>query len=136
ELGRVQLLKLMLSGSNLLLLDEPTNHLDIASAEALETALEEYDGALLVVTHDRYLINRLADRVLYMTKMGLKEVYGGYDSFIASLEAEPANAAIKEEKPVNSYKAKKQKQSAFIRARTLVERAEREIMRLEETISK
>ena len=136
ELGRVQLLKLMLSGSNLLLLDEPTNHLDIASAEALETALEEYDGALLVVTHDRYLINRLADRVLYMTKTGLKEVYGGYDSFIASLEAEPVNAAPKEEKPVNSYKAKKQKQSAFIRARTLVERAEREIMRLEETISK
>jgi ATP-binding cassette subfamily F protein 3 len=80
--ARVQLLKLMLSGANLLLLDEPTNHLDIASREALEQALEEYGGALLIVTHDRYLVNRLADRVLYMQPDGLIETIGGYDAFV------------------------------------------------------
>ena len=64
ELARVQLLKLMLTGSNLLLMDEPTNHLDIDSREALEAALEEYDGTMLIVTHDRFLINHIATAVL------------------------------------------------------------------------
>lgn len=67
EAARVQLLKLMLTKANLLLLDEPTNHLDIASREALEAALEGYNGTMLIVTHDRYLVNRLADRILHMT---------------------------------------------------------------------
>ena len=73
NLARVQLLKLMLTGSNLLLMDEPTNHLDIDSREALEAALEEYDGTMLIVTHDRFLVNRLADRILHMTENGLTE---------------------------------------------------------------
>ncbi len=135
ELARVQLLKLMLSGSNLLLLDEPTNHLDIASREALETALEEYDGAMLIVTHDRYLINRLADRVLYMTKDGLKEIFGGYDAFVASLEGEAKEPLSREAKTANTYKEKKEKNSRIARARGAVERAEREIMSLEEIIA-
>ena len=85
ELARVQLLKLMLTGSNLLLMDEPTNHLDIDSREALEAALEEYDGTMLIVTHDRFLVNRLADRILHMTENGLTEYIGGYDEYIAAL---------------------------------------------------
>ena len=63
ERARVLLLKLMLSKANLLILDEPTNHLDIGSCEALEDALMGYDGTLLVVSHDRYLINKLADKI-------------------------------------------------------------------------
>ncbi len=73
EKARIRLLKLVLSGANVLLLDEPTNHLDIASAERLETALERFDGTVLIVTHDRYLVRRLADRVILMTKEGLIE---------------------------------------------------------------
>ena len=64
ERRRLSLAKLVLAGANLLILDEPTNHLDIPSREALETALEAYDGAILAVTHDRYFIERFASRLL------------------------------------------------------------------------
>lgn len=66
ERAKVSLLKLMLSSANLLLLDEPTNHLDISSREALEDALLHYEGTLFIISHDRYFINKLASRVLYM----------------------------------------------------------------------
>ena len=73
EKARIRLLKLVLSGANVLLLDEPTNHLDIASAEMLESALEKFSGTVLIVTHDRYMVKRLADRVILMTENGLVE---------------------------------------------------------------
>ena len=76
ERARVLLTKLMLGKANFLLLDEPTNHLDINSCEALEKALGEYEGTLLMVSHDRYLINALADRILYLTPEGI-QVYEG-----------------------------------------------------------
>ncbi len=132
ERARVQLLKLMLSGANLLLLDEPTNHLDIASREALEQALEEYNGALLIVTHDRFLVNRLADRVLYMTSSGLTETIGGYDAYLAERSAEEKQPEPQEEeKPLNEYRAKKERQSAIARAKSEVNRAEREVAQKE-----
>lgn len=73
EKTRIRLLKLVLSGANVLILDEPTNHLDIASAEMLESALEQFTGTVLIVTHDRYMVRRLADRVILMTPDGLIE---------------------------------------------------------------
>ena len=73
EKARIRLLKLVLSGANVLLLDEPTNHLDIASAEMLESAIETFEGTVLIVTHDRYLVRRLADRVILLTENGLIE---------------------------------------------------------------
>ena len=63
----------MLTRDNILQLDEPTNHLDIGSCEALETALQSYEGTLLIVSHDRYLINKIADRVYYLDETGVKE---------------------------------------------------------------
>ncbi len=129
EKARVQLLKLMLSGANLLLLDEPTNHLDISSREALENALDEYDGTMLIVTHDRYLVNRLADRVLYMDNDGLTEYIGGYDDYLEASERrvkEEVQAAPQPEKQ-NSYKAQKERQSLINRASGQVRRAEERI---------
>ncbi len=76
ERARVLLLKLMLSKANFLLLDEPTNHLDIGSCEALEEALSGYDGTLFVVSHDRYLINKLADKVYVLSPEGAKLYHG------------------------------------------------------------
>lgn len=82
ERAKVLLTELMLSKANFLLLDEPTNHLDINSCEALQNALAEYEGTLLVVSHDRYLINSLADKILYLTPDGLETFEGNYESFV------------------------------------------------------
>ncbi|HBG75592.1 MAG TPA: multidrug ABC transporter ATP-binding protein, partial [Clostridiales bacterium] len=78
ERGRVMLAKLMLAGKNLLLLDEPTNHLDIESREVLEETLAEFDGTLLFVSHDRYFIDRLADRIVVIEDRGTHVVNGDY----------------------------------------------------------
>ena len=82
EKSRVALTKLMLSGANLLLLDEPTNHLDVNSREALEDALQSFDGTLLVVSHDRYFIRKLASRVIEMTGCSLEDYRGEYEYYL------------------------------------------------------
>ena len=78
EKCRINLLKLMLSKSNLLLLDEPTNHLDIISREALEDAILEYDGTLMVISHDRYFLNKVIGRILELKEDVVAEYLGNY----------------------------------------------------------
>ena len=82
EKARLALLKLMLSGSNLLLLDEPTNHLDIESKEAFEEALMDYPGTVITVTHDRYFLNRIPDRIFELEPNGIKNYLGKYDYYM------------------------------------------------------
>lgn len=81
EKCRINLLKLMLSKSNLLLLDEPTNHLDIISREALEDAILEYDGTLMVISHDRYFLNKVIGRILELKENGVAEYLGNYNYY-------------------------------------------------------
>lgn len=81
ERSRVELCKLMLSGSNLLLLDEPTNHLDIDSREILENALLGFDGTILAVSHDRYFIRKLSTRVMEFYGTDIIDYKGGYDFY-------------------------------------------------------
>ncbi len=83
ERSRLQLALLMLSSANFLLLDEPTNNLDIASIEVLESALSEFEGSLLVISHDRYFLDRVADRVVAIEEGILKNYQGGYSDYIA-----------------------------------------------------
>ncbi len=93
EKGRVSLAKLMLRHDNLLMMDEPTNHLDMDSREVLEDTLQDFDGTLLTVSHDRYFINRVANRVVVMTADGAKEYIGNYDDYLEKKRLEEAGLA-------------------------------------------
>jgi ATP-binding cassette subfamily F protein 3 len=85
ERSRLQLALLVLSGANFLLLDEPTNNLDVASAEVLENALEDFEGALLVISHDRYFLDRTVNRLLVLEGGKVKEYQGGYSDYAAKI---------------------------------------------------
>lgn len=142
ERARVSLLKLMLKGSNFLLLDEPTNHLDASSREELEKTLLDYSGTMLIVSHDRYFINKIADRILLLTNNGVKEYLGNYDYYLERTTAEKQGAVPtenkkdKKEKTQNDYFLQKQKQSEERKRQTKLKKAEAEIERLDEEIAK
>lgn len=142
ERARVSLLKLMLKGSNFLLLDEPTNHLDASSREELEKTLLDYSGTMLIVSHDRYFINKIADRILLLTNNGVKEYLGNYDYYLERTTAEKSGAVPtenkkdKKEKTQNDYFLQKQKQSEERKRQTKLKKAEAGIERLDEEIAK
>ncbi|MBE6062423.1 MAG: ABC-F family ATP-binding cassette domain-containing protein [Clostridium butyricum] len=113
EKCRINLLKLMLSKSNLLLLDEPTNHLDIPSREALEEAILSYDGTLIVISHDRYFLNKVINRILELQEDGVHEYLGNYSYYTEKkenphrFEAYEEHANGKTKTQINEEKKKK-----------------------------
>lgn len=137
ERARVALLKLMLGGFNFLLLDEPTNHLDAFSREELENTLLEYQGTMLIVSHDRYFINKLATRIVELTPHGCNNYPGNYDDYIAGRYVETVDKKEKTEnqKPKeNSYKQKKELQSNIRKLNTKLKKLEEEIEQTENSI--
>jgi ATPase subunit of ABC transporter with duplicated ATPase domains len=84
EQGRMLFGKLMLQKPNILLMDEPTNHLDMESIESLNLALENYQGTLVFVSHDREFVSSLATRIIEITAQGIVDFKGDYDSYLAS----------------------------------------------------
>ena len=118
EKARLLLAKLSMQNDNFLVLDEPTNHLDIDSREVLENALIDFDGTLLFVSHDRYFINRVADKVLEISAEGSKLYLGDYEYYLEKKaeEAEIAallaaeSDAISEQAAPSSYQASKDDQ--------------------------
>ena len=140
ERARVCLLKLMLSQANFLLLDEPTNHLDITSREALESALSDYEGTLLIVSHDRYFINKMATRILGLTENGIFSCPGSYEDYAARLKAldaaRPAQAPRQEapSKAANDYLAEKERKAALRKLRARFSQVEKELAAVEEEI--
>lgn len=135
ERARVALLKLMLGKFNFLLLDEPTNHLDSFSREELENTLLDYSGTMLIVSHDRYFINKLATRIIELTPDGVNEYMGNYDEYVerkAMLNQQEQTAvAAQAPKKVNDYKLKKERQSNLRKAKTRLAKCEEEIEALE-----
>mgnify|MGYP002625023756 FL=1 len=131
EKARVSLLKLMLSKANMLLLDEPTNHLDIHSREALENALASYGGTLLIVSHDRYLINKLADRIVWLGKTGTVNIDGNYDRYIELKEAKAQSEQSVQVKAAegrkNDYKERKERESTLRKLSGALKRCEQAI---------
>jgi ATP-binding cassette subfamily F protein 3 len=109
EKGRVSLAKLMLSGANFLILDEPTNHLDILSREILEDAINEYEGTVLYVSHDRYFINRTATRVLDLSPEGLVNYKGNYSYYLEQKDMgniHPDSESVIETSPENEQSSR------------------------------
>lgn len=96
EWTRLRLALLVYRKPNLLILDEPTNHMDIVSREALEEALEDYPGTILIVTHDRYLINRLAQKIWALDRGNLTVYLGGFDEYKAESRRRKAESAVGE----------------------------------------
>jgi ATP-binding cassette subfamily F protein 3 len=119
-------------------LDEPTNHLDIPSKEALEDALLSYDGTLLAVSHDRYFINRLADRILELNRDGITSVSGNYDDYLAFCEKRavrsapsPVSAPERVSPRENEYVKKKAEQAAARKKQARLSRIEGDIAKNE-----
>ncbi|MBE0696515.1 MAG: ABC-F family ATP-binding cassette domain-containing protein, partial [Anaerolineaceae bacterium] len=82
ERSRLQLALIVLSGANFLLLDEPTNNLDIASAEVLESALADFEGTALIISHDRYFLDQVVDRLLVLENGQTTSYPGGYSDYL------------------------------------------------------
>lgn len=136
ERARIALLKLMLSKANFLLLDEPTNHLDISSCEALENALDSYDGTLLIISHDRYLINKLADRVYTLSPNGARSYLGGYDDYLTAVGQIKTEATAKKQQSEQAldYKQRKELESEKRKLKTKISRMEQLVEELDAEI--
>ena len=137
ERAKVLLTKLMLAQSNFLLLDEPTNHLDIISCEALQDALKEYEGTLLIVSHDRYLINSLADKIYYLTPKGIEIFEGNYDAFLEKFRPfkEPEKSVEEKAEKQTEYKNKKERDALRRKAKARIAKLETEIAEKEDMIN-
>jgi ATPase subunit of ABC transporter with duplicated ATPase domains len=103
ESARLVFARLAMTGPNVLVLDEPTNHLDLEAIEALVDALEEYDGTLVFVSHDRWFVSRLATRILEISPKGLNDFPGSYEDYVSRLgddhlDAEAVLTKLKREK--------------------------------------
>lgn len=146
ERARLKFAKLMLKEGNVLLLDEPTNHLDLPTKEVLDKALEEFEGTLLVVSHDRYLLNKFPDKIIEMHEDGAVIYEGNYDYYAEKKAAEKAleegkteaaeeekAKAQKEQKAASSYRTKEQRREAAQRRLRLGE-LEEEVLKLETSI--
>lgn len=130
EKARVSLCKIMLSQSNFLLLDEPTNHLDIVSREVLENNLKSYEGTLFFISHDRYFINSVADKIFELTPEGVRVYLGNYDFYMdhkddAEADTHEMAAAVTQNK--ESFQQQKMQQRELTKKKTRFQRLEQMI---------
>ncbi|MDO5096302.1 MAG: ABC-F family ATP-binding cassette domain-containing protein [Peptostreptococcaceae bacterium] len=145
EQARISLLKLMLSKGNFLFLDEPTNHLDIDSKEVLELALSAYEGTIFFISHDRYFVNALADRIIEFSPEGVREFLGNYDDYQYTLQTEreekekrlaESMAPTNKTQQKQQYKKEKEKVSEQRRLKNAIKSAEETIAALEKELEK
>lgn len=152
EKARLSLLKLMLGGANTLLLDEPTNHMDIESKEVFEEALAEFPGTAIIISHDRYFLQKIPDRILELTPTGIVEYLGKYDyyveksaevqsgrKYLEELSGEKSDKSLSDRKPTLSAEEQrrldKQIEAEQRRTRRRKESLENQMADLEEQIA-
>lgn len=139
ERAKLKFAILLLSCGNVLLMDEPTNHLDLSTKEVLDGALRDYTGTLLVISHDRYLLNKFPTKIAEMHPDGFRLYSGNYDSYIAQKAAQPAGPSpqVREEKTSavgeGYYRSKQQRSEQAARKRR-IDILEKEIEQLEKAI--
>ncbi len=134
---------MMLERGNVLILDEPTNHLDIDTKEVLEQALCEFDGTIIFVSHDRYLLNKLATRIIEITENSVESYKGGFDDYLEAkhkkeaaeqqlieLEKQEKAKQLAEEKNVKAYRTKEQR-AADAKKRNRIKELENDIAQFE-----
>ncbi|MCD7837471.1 MAG: ATP-binding cassette domain-containing protein, partial [Clostridiales bacterium] len=131
EQSRLRLCMLMDQRINLLVLDEPTNHLDIASREWIESAVEEYDGALLFVSHDRYFINRFATRIWVLEDGHITDFRGGYEAWLAKKAREEELRSVLQPKAEKPKKEKPKRTGGTKQLEKRLNQIEREIAKTE-----
>ncbi|MFW6252236.1 MAG: ABC-F family ATP-binding cassette domain-containing protein, partial [Halanaerobium sp.] len=140
EKSRLRLLQLMSGNYNLLILDEPTNHLDLASREVLEEALQEYQGTVLIVSHDRYFLNKVVDFIYELENQELTKYFGDYSYYKEkkkkqrSVQQQEDQQEEKSEGKLN-YEAQKEARSQEMRRQKRLKEVESEIERLEKALS-
>lgn len=132
ERARISLLKLMLSDCNFILMDEPTNHLDIMSKEALEDAILAYDGTCLIISHDRYFLNKISQKILVMYKDRMEEYLGNYDYYLEKSSAKEESQAPRPKLTKTQQKKEEQKQKLQKRE---VAKVKKEVQEIEERLS-
>ncbi|MBO5506044.1 MAG: ABC-F family ATP-binding cassette domain-containing protein, partial [Clostridia bacterium] len=146
ERTKLAFAEIMLEKANVMLLDEPTNHLDLVSKEVLEKALMDYEGTLIFVSHDRYLLNKVPDKIIEITKNGAVIYNGGYDYYMEHLPKEeeikkPKEEKEKTEKPKTDYRSKEQRKLDVQRKNRLkelekiIEETETEIAETEQAMT-
>ena len=144
EKARLTLVKLMMSGANTLILDEPTNHMDIESKEVFEEALQEFEGTAIIVSHDRYFLQKIPTRILELTPDGVVEYLGKYDYYLERKALEEASPASKDGtafEPQDGLSAKEERaikkaaEAEERRRKREIEGIEREIESIEERIA-
>jgi ATP-binding cassette, subfamily F, member 3 len=123
EKARLALAKMLLSSANFLILDEPTNHLDIPAKETLENALQEYEGAVIIVSHDRYFISRVATKIVEIRDHSLRVFEGGYEYYLQKLEEERIAAQMAYEAAERAAKAAAKREKQKEKERLKKERA-------------
>ena len=144
EKARLTLVKLMMSGANTLILDEPTNHMDIESKEVFEEALQEFEGTAIIVSHDRYFLQKIPTRILELTPDGMVEYLGKYDYYLErkalmeSAGSKDSSAARTSGEAVSTKEERAMKKAAEAEERRLkreIEALERDIEAMEQRIS-
>ena len=145
EKGRISLAKIMLSNANVLMLDEPTNHLDMYSKEILEDAINQYEGTVMYISHDRYFINRTAQKILELTPYGVNEYLGDYQYYLEKKQQQQIQLRENEAKQqqividtISEGKAdwlkQKQQQAEQRKAEAKINKVEKEIEKTERDI--
>ena len=137
EKARLTLVKLMMSGANTLILDEPTNHMDIESKEVFEEALSEFEGTAIIVSHDRFFLQKIPTRILELTPDGVVEYLGKYDYYLekkALAEAEESQASFRDAGTEAQNVSSKEERSLKKAEEAKERRKQREIEKVEKEI--